>query len=182
MTGEPYKTAEDTLLLADVIEAQRARIALEIGVGSGFVTEQLARNIPRPVGTDISAEAIRETRDRLKQSRLFHQTELLRAVGAACFRPRSFDLVAFNPPYLPSRRTMNEAVDGGQGGIQRALEILRQVKEVLKPSGTVLLVISSLSDYPKLLGAMEQLGYEIKRIRSKKLFFEELHLIEAVKP
>ncbi|MEM3624539.1 MAG: hypothetical protein QXL52_04485, partial [Nitrososphaerales archaeon] len=61
-----YEPAEDTFLLADVIRRYSNKIALEIGVGSGYVTAEICKRNPFVVGTEINEKALKEAQIRLK--------------------------------------------------------------------------------------------------------------------
>lgn len=180
MSAAPYEPGEDTFLLLRGVRAFRVGLALEIGVGVGAVTEALAQMADQVVGTDTQRMALQATRNRLR-ARSTERVELVHASGASPFREGTFDLVAFNPPYLPAGRTHDPAVDGGPGGIQVTLEALSDIARTLRPQGRLLLVASSHTNVRALLGGLSKQGLEVQRMQSKKLFFEELYLFEAIR-
>jgi release factor glutamine methyltransferase len=63
----------------------------------------------------------------------------------------SFDLVLFNPPYLPTQPEeriddwLEYALDGGKSGRAVIERFARNVGDVLAPGGRILLLISSLT-------------------------------------
>ena len=59
-----YVPAEDTFLLMECVQKYSGRWALEIGVGSGAVTQSLARNFENVVGTDIDPASLAYCRGR----------------------------------------------------------------------------------------------------------------------
>ena len=61
------------------------------------------------------------------------------------------------------------------------LKIIKSAKNRLKPGGKFLFVTSSLSNYQKLVENTEKEGFDVKIIAKKKLFFEELILVEMRK-
>ena len=52
--SEQYLPAEDTFFLADRLKDLRGKSALDIGCGSGYLTDILNTNFQLVVGTDIS--------------------------------------------------------------------------------------------------------------------------------
>ena len=62
-----------------------------------------------------------------------------------------FDLVLFNPPYLPTQPEermddwLEYALDGGESGRAVIERFARNVGDVLAPGGRILLLISSLT-------------------------------------
>jgi release factor glutamine methyltransferase len=98
---------------------------LEIGCGSGIISKALRHRARWVVATDVNPAALRRLRR--------EGVEVLRADLFAGIRGR-FDLVLFNPPYLPTEEDegpggwINFAFDGGKTGretIGRFLEGLR---------------------------------------------------------
>lgn len=175
-----YQPAEDTFLLASVVESYEGEIALEMGVGSGYVTVELGGRTRLVVGTDLSVAAMRETQARLRENGL-RNAELVRCDRASPFRSRPFDLVVFNPPYLPSGAEKDIAVDGGRKGIAATMEFLEHVFAKMKRSGRVLFVTSTLSEYRKIFESLRARGFKRRVVKRRRLFFEELMVIEALR-
>lgn len=172
MTSEDadvYPPSEDTYLLRDaaVEEARPDDFALEVGTGSGVVAEALNETAERVVATDINEAAVRAARSKGVES---VRTDLVAALDA------SFDLVVFNPPYLPSTDEtpdddMSLALGGGETGRETAERFLDAVPRVLAPDGRVLLVASSVSGVDEF---EERTDYTVERVASERYFFEEL--------
>ncbi len=174
---EPYEPREDSLLLRRIVEGFSAEAALEIGCGVGFVLEALAQKCGWVVGTDINKEALLKAKNRLMGRGLLN-FELVCCSSAEAFKASSFNLVIFNPPYLPSERIEDLAVDGGEGGVEVTLNWLKECARVVKPSGKVVLISSSLASQDLLIKGATRLGFKIKLIASQPLFFEELYAYE----
>jgi len=100
--------------------------------------------------------------------------ELLRADRATCFRDGVFDVVAFNPPYLPSDRIDDRAVDGGLHGMEIPLQFLDSAMRVVKREGKVLILLSSLSEKEIFSKYCSDNNLFEKKITEKKFFFETL--------
>ncbi|MFP4188358.1 MAG: HemK2/MTQ2 family protein methyltransferase [Halobacteriales archaeon] len=169
MRREVYPPSEDTYLLRDAaLEDVRSEDAvLEVGTGSGVVAEALADEARCVVATDINRDAVRAARERGVEA---VRTDLVAGLDA------SFDLVVFNPPYLPDDEqtpddAMADALGGGETGREVAERFLDDVPRVLAPDGRVLLVASSLSGVEEF---EERDGYEAERVASDRYFFEDI--------
>ncbi len=91
-----------------------------------------------------------------------------------------FDLVICNMPYLPSEEIIDRTVDGLDDGLIVPLQIIKSAKNVIKKEGKMIYLTSSLANHTKLLEETTHLGFHTKIIATKKMFFEELILVEAV--
>jgi len=90
-----------------------------------------------------------------------------------------FDLIVCNMPYLQSDEISDRRVDGGKEGVEIPLKIIKSAVRCLNDSGKMLFVTSSLANYEKLMDESKKLGLDMKIVARKKLFFEELLLVEA---
>jgi release factor glutamine methyltransferase len=149
-------------------------MALEIGVGSGEVLKVLCRNFRFVIGTDIDQTCLEYCRKMLPSNAALVCCD---AADSLCTR---FDLIASNPPYLPfeNGEELDYAIHGGMSGIETTLRFLTSAKMLLAENGQILIVASSLSDYPSLLNGIDQLGFRSRVLRRQKLFFERLTILE----
>jgi release factor glutamine methyltransferase len=169
---EYYRPAEDTLFLADNIRAERGKAALDIGTGSGFLAKILSNNFDLVVATDINLKALKKA----------HQSvENCICCNAADALVFDFDLVVCNLPYLPSKEIFDPAVDGLNEGVEVPTKLIRSASKVIKKTGKLIYLTSSLANYSELINRTEQLGFSTKILAKKKLFFEELILVECIK-
>ena len=53
-----YSPSEDTYFMEDILANYRGKIALEVGIGSGYLTRLLCTNFEFVVGTDIDVNSI----------------------------------------------------------------------------------------------------------------------------
>ena len=82
-------------------------------------------------------------------------------------------------PYLQSDTISDRRVDGGKEGVEIPLKIIKSAVKCLNGSGKMLFVTSTLANYEKLIEECKKLGLDLKIVARKKLFFEELLLIQA---
>jgi release factor glutamine methyltransferase len=161
----PYVYAEDSRLLGDsILSLDDSDSFLEIGAGYGGNLLKVKDKFRIAVGTDLNLEVRND----------FPPVELVVADKASCFRSSSFDLVAFNPPYVPSEGIKDRTIDGGRNGMEIPLEFLSSALEVLKPGGRVAMVVSSENSIDELEDFCVKRGLQATRIAEARLFFESL--------
>jgi release factor glutamine methyltransferase len=188
-----YLPSEDSILLADCLKDYSGNIALDIGVGSGIITQTLCENFKKVVGTELAFEMLEKCKEdvvsntskdsekKLENERGF---ELVCADAASAFRDNIFDLVVSNPPYLPEdydnegMKIHDGAIYGGKSGIEVTLKIIKSSLSTLKREGKLLIIVSSLSNISRLQEFFELLNLNMKKIVEKRLFFETLSVVE----
>jgi release factor glutamine methyltransferase len=153
-----------------------------MGTGTGLLGLLAAKSANHVIGVDLNQLAIECARVNAKINNIRKFTT--RTSDLFSHVPESFDLIIFNPPYLPTEdwepkdeETISWA--GGRSGREVIDRFLKKAKDHLVRSGRVLMVGSSLSDYEKTLRILEGQGFEISLLASKKLDFEELVVIKA---
>ncbi|MDY0129422.1 MAG: class I SAM-dependent methyltransferase [Methanosarcina vacuolata] len=180
-----YEPAEDSFLLADAAlkEAKPGMRILEIGTGSGFVSAVLLANLKeiRLVATEINPHASRCAK--------MNGVEVIRIDlfrGIKSKNPETlFDLILFNPPYLPTSEEekvpgwLNYAFDGGISGRDTLERFLDEVRDYLKPGGEILVLISSITGLDAVKEKMETLGFAVEVVARKKVSFEELIVVKG---
>jgi release factor glutamine methyltransferase len=169
-----YLPAEDTDLVREALEHFSGDSCLEIGFGSGAVLASVSGRFRFSVGTDIVA---------LEEARLaLHaRVELVLADMARCFRDGVFDVVFFNPPYLPSETIEDQAVDGGPTGVEVPVSFLEEGLRVLREGGVVVALLSTEGDVGSFLAHCSSLGLQVEPIAEKRLFYETLSVYRIQK-
>ena len=169
---EPYPPSEDTFFLADHIQNESGESALDIGTGSGYLASILERSFSLVVGTDLIFNVLRK--------REYFTTNNVCCNGADAIN-QQFDLVVCNMPYLNTDEVLDVRTDGGKDGLEVPIKIIHSAKSLIKPGGKFIYVSSSLSDFKRLVSYTELEGFDVSILAKKKLFFEELILVKAVK-
>lgn len=105
--------------------------------------------------------------------------EVVLADRATCFRGGVFDLVVFNPPYLPSETIEDRAVDGGKGGLEVPLAFLEEGLRVLKQDGAVVLLLSDEADLDEFRRLCEARRLKVEEKGRTGLFYENLFVFEV---
>ncbi|MDE1829221.1 MAG: methyltransferase [Thaumarchaeota archaeon] len=167
-----YKPSEDTLFLADFIKKERGQAALDVGTGSGFLANVMSDNFDLVVSTDIRLGALRKAHETVENCVCCNSADALNY---------EFDLVVCNLPYLPSEEVIDPTVDGLEEGLGVTTNIIKSASDAVKKNGRLVYLTSSLANYQELMRRTESLGFSAKIAAKKKLFFEELVLVECIK-
>ena len=155
---EVYDPAEDTFQLLESLEVQRKTTVLELGTGCGIIALDCARHGAHVICTDINPHAITLTRYniRMNSKQLTGTIDVRKGDLFSPIRKReTFDVVIFNPPYLPTRPNeqidgwFDRAVNGGADGLKVTKRFLEHVSPYLTTHGVAYVIVSSLSDQEK---------------------------------
>lgn len=173
---EVYPPAEDTFLLlrAALSEARPEDRVLEIGCGSGLISQELRPRVARLLATDINPHAVRAASAR--------GVEVIRADLFAGIKG-SFDLVLFNAPYLPTQpeertgRWIDRALDGGENGRETVDRFIAGLSGHLLPGGRALLLISSHTGLDEVREAAAAAGLYAEVVAEEGCFFERLYVL-----
>ncbi len=176
-----YFPREDSELLAGVIENMRLRNkdVLEIGCGSGFLSIIMAKKHARVTAVDINPAAVETTTANAKNNHV----HLVARVSYLFDRVEGkFDLVVFNPPYLPvDEGEEDETYSGGLTGREIIEVFVSYAGNHLKSGGRILMIISSLTGEEEVLALLRGSGMKASVKARKKVWWEELVVIEAIK-
>jgi release factor glutamine methyltransferase len=173
-----YPPSDDSVLLLEQVKKYaKGKKVLDMGTGSGIQAETALKNKAKLViATDItkeSAAALKNKGIKFIQSDIF-----LKVKGR-------FDLIIFNPPYLPlDLREDKEsalATTGGKQGDELILKFLKQAQKHLTKKGIILLVLSSLTPQSLIKKLLEQLKMKFQLLSEKKFFMEKLEVWKIYK-
>lgn len=183
-SDDVYPPAEDTYLLLDaaLAESRPEDLVIEIGSGRGIISVELATKVRRLIATDINPHAILATKARAEERGASDKIELVRA---DLFGGISgiFDLVLFNPPYLPTQpeersgNWIDYALDGGISGRETVDRFLEDLSSHLKPGGRALLLISSQTGLREVQDTASAFGLTTVVVANERCFFEQLHVL-----
>ena len=197
VSKEVYSPAEDSFLLEGCVlkEKLTGKKCLDLGCGSGIQSVALLRAGAKiVVAVDINENALKVTQKNAanflkKQNKSKTKTQNIGHFQEFCALKSnlfsdilgSFDFIAFNPPYVPSEEVKWVDLDGGEKGRVVIDKFLKNVRPHLKEGGVLLLLVSSLNNPKEIIEVLEKDNFSVKIVGKKKLFFEELIVLRALK-
>ena len=138
-----YKPREDSFLLQKQVEKRaKDKRVLDMGCGTGIQAISAAKAGAKEVwAADLNPTAIGLARENAE----LHKVEIrpvLSDLFLAVHPGEMFDLIVFNPPYLPPEVPVDVQWSGGAELIEK---FLKQAKKHLNKNGKILFVFSSLT-------------------------------------
>ncbi len=174
-----YEPNEDSYLLAEFVRKYAHGKVLDMGTGSGIQAKTALENTKNVLAADINTEAVK-----------FCKKKGIKAIKSDLFKNihEKFDLIIFNPPYLPLERDyasirMTEkdftyvndiSIVGGKKGHETIERFLKEAKKYLKNNGKILLSFSNISGNIKEI--IKNHNYKFKKVGERKIFFETLYV------
>ena len=198
---EVYEPMEDSFLLAEHVKKHSPGFVLDVGTGSGIQAIAASEKAKLVIGIDTSRDAIKlATENALKQNVKntgFFESNMLdllkkietkkqfknsflkeiknKKIHDFLEKKILFDLIIFNPPYLPQDKGIEDkSIYGGIKGHETLEKFFSKVSEYLKENGNILIVFSSLTKKEKVDELLQNYCFEFKQVDEKKLFFETL--------
>jgi len=172
LSDDIYLPSEDTFFFAEHIKNEQGQMALEIGTGSGYLAEILSSKFSIVICTDINFNSMVRVSDK-------NSFNYICCDGADAIHCK-FDFIICNMPYLPSDSIRDIATDGGKDGVEIPIHIIKSAKRCMKANTRFLFLTSTIANYEKLIEKTRMLGFDVQIISRKKLFFEELVLVQAI--
>ena len=166
-----YKPSDDTFLLADYVRSFKGKYALDICTGSGYIARVLSKGFEYVIATDIDL-------DSLMYAKHISDVEFVCCYGASAINGIKFDLITMNPPYLPSNDIKDRAVDGGYKGVEVTLNIVKDCLRLMDDNTRFIIVSSSLADIDHMLKELKALRLNAEIVKSKRIGFEDIMLIQ----
>ena len=176
-----YKPCDDTYLLARNLEVNKEDEILEIGTGCGILAILAAKKAKHVVACDINPEALKCAEHNAKLNGV--EIEVIKSNMFNNVKGK-FDLIIFNPPYLPSspldrEDDLKKAWDGGKTGREVINRFIKEAKKFLKPKGRVQIIASSRCGIDEVVRKFQEEGFTPEIKARERHFFEELVVINA---
>ena len=190
-----YEPSDDTMLLyrcaLRALEPLSNAHCFEAGFGMGTLVLELATksNVLSIDCSDINENAIRMLSDKIKllDDSIKNKISLSSKEYIDGFPEKKYDLLLFNPPYLPADHTdrhlsllEKNSLVGGKKGIETGLEFLKRALLHIHDNSVILVVASSHANIPLFEESARRLGYDISIMESNRIGFETLHCYNAV--
>lgn len=171
-----YRPSDDSYFLIECIEVGREK-ALDMGTGTGIIALHMAKKGAMVTAADKDARAVNNSIENAEMNGL-----TIKAVQSDLFShiKGHFDVIVFNPPYLPRDEIHDDAWDGGEEGVEIAKKFLKEAIHHLNPGGRIYLLLSTLGNIKKCIDTFES-TYKFREINTLPLFFERLVAYEITR-
>jgi len=152
----------------------RDKEALDMGTGSGILGLVCAEMGANVTVADVEDSALKTAAAAARELNL-----TIRTAKSNIFSniPGRFDIVLFNPPYLPSQEIRDSTVDGGSKGREVIDRFLNELPIHLNENGFAFLLVSSLTGPRAIIDEHQKLDFSV--VLSRSLFFEELQVLSC---
>lgn len=180
MVKDFYEPAEDSLLLLEQVKRYAKGKVLDIGTGSGIQALEAAKNANSVLAIDISPAALRAAKQNAQKQGImnvrFRRSDLFSDVKG------KFDLIIFNPPYLPQDKggdgkdIQDRAIYGGKQGYETIERFLLEAGIHLEEEGKILLLFSSLTGKKKVEELILGNLFRYQPLSTQHIFFEDLYV------
>lgn len=165
-----YEPAEDSYLIKKYIkDYAKNKKVLDMGTGSGILAKEASKYAKYVAASDINKECLKN----LKNIKIIH-SDLFENIKD------KYDLIIFNPPYLPLDKREDEesslTTTGGTRGYEILERFLDELKLHLNKDGKALILFSSLTNKRKIDSIINKNKLNFKLLEEKKLpLFETLY-------
>src|SRR3989344_3787734 len=164
-----YEPAEDSYLILEHIKnyAKNKKV-LDIGTGSGILAKEALKYSRDVTASDINEECLKNLKGiKIIKSNLFEKIK------------GKYDLIIFNPPYLPKEDMEDEdsslVTTGGKKGYEILERFINELRDHLNKNGKALIVFSSLTNKRKVNFIIKKNFLKFKLLEKKKIPYEKLY-------
>jgi HemK-related putative methylase len=202
-----YSPSDDTYLLIDYfkqninffsfdgIEISKIKRILDIGTGTGIIAiflQKICDSIPNfnpeIYASDILDDAITCAKINEKLNNINNKIHFIKSDLFNSFPNdlrNSFDIIIFNPPYLPSikcqeskkvKLDIDRSWNGGIKGWEIFLRFIEHFKNFLNFPSYVYYISSSVTNLLELNNLLQGKGLVNKILAKKHIFFEDIFL------
>lgn len=156
-----YEPREDSFLLLKHVKDYAQGNVLDMGTGSGILAAEAKKYARFVLGIDVQESVVDYCKQKYAgvKNLFFKQSDVFSTVD------RTFDVIFFNPPYLPTDNLHPDpCLDGGKQGYELIVRFLSAASHVLKPTGKILLLFSSLSKKDKVEEFIGKYGFVFRQL------------------
>ncbi len=181
MKIEVYEPHEDSFLLKKYVRRHARGDVLDVGTGSGIQAIAAAPYCKSVLAVDINDQALIFARGEAGELKniSFKKSDLFSKVKG------KFDVIVFNPPYLPYDEREPEEIraytTGGKEGCELLIKFLEQANDYLKTDGEILTVFSTLSNKERIDHAIEENCFSFSELDFMDFPFEKIYVYSIKK-
>lgn len=179
-----YLPSDDSFLILDVLKKEITKVyedVLEIGPGSGILSLYLYNFADNLTLADIDENVITYLY-KIKSKYDLNNFNIVKSdLFSNLDKIKKYDVIVFNPPYVPSDKKEIICDDGGQNGSEIIIKFINLLNLYLKKEGKCYLLVSTLNNISDLKKNIENNKLNFRIISEKSLFFEKLLVLEIKK-
>jgi len=185
-----YQPREDSFLLAEVVKKQAFGDVLDVGTGSGVqaLTAAEKKEVNKVIACDINVDSVKYVKERIekksKDKKFLRKIEVVRSDLFSNLNQK-FDVIIFNPPYLPEEKVEDEVAkvynSGGKEGYEVIERFFGKVSNHLKKGGYILMVFSTLTNKKKVDEIIRNKRFSARLLKEYTLFYEKLFVYKVWK-
>ena len=176
-TGPAHTSLKDIGAILTYTGISKNSIVAEAGTGSGYLTSIIARFVKKVESYEKNEDFFNLSRKNLEMLKIdnvdIYNKDISDLKG-------KFDLIIFNPPYLPEEKHEDSetklVTTGGKYGYEILERFFKDAKKFLNKNGKILIVFSSLTKKKKIDSLIKKYGFKFKLLEEKKIFFESLYV------
>jgi release factor glutamine methyltransferase len=175
-----YEPLEDSFLMQKwVSKLSKDKIVLDMGTGNGIqAISAFKAGAKKVLAVDIDDESVKTARkNAINHNALidFRNSDLFSNIR----ENEKFDIIIFNPPYLPYDPNLpsEQDISGGEVGNELSIEFLKQARTHLNEKGFILLICSSVSDPFQVFAEAKAMGYKYRILEDLTLNMETLYCV-----
>lgn len=167
-----YEPREDSFLLLNYIKKYANGLVLDIGCGSGILGLEASKYADFVYLCDVNALAIEEGKENYEGK--IDNIKFVKSDLFSAFKFEKFNLIIFNPPYLPLHPLEDsESALINSGGLH-GWELIEKFvssagKYLVADTGKILILFSSLTGKDKCESIFSENGYKFKCLKEKKM-------------
>jgi len=184
--SDVYKPSDDSFLLAKHVPRFSKGSVLDVGTGCGIQAIAAAKKAKSVLAIDISDSALECAKENATAAGLEKKIEFKKSDLFSKLLPsEKFDLIIFNPPYLPTTKTqatrgiLDAAWNGGKDGRKVIGRFLREFPHHLAPGGSLLILHCDLADTGKTIRKLKSAGFSVSILQEIRVPGEKLSVLHA---
>ena len=184
-----YAPSHDSFTLFDAVSGldDDLGLGMDLGCGCGIVTLPLARKCRHVFAVDLNLDAVRNVIYNSLLNGLYDRISVIYGDLLSPFMVgRIFDVIVFNPPYLPVDDydllvplSLRRNWSGGLNGRQLIDRFILEFASFLRDDGVLLLVQSSLSDVDLTVKRFMELGFDVEVLDVRHFFYESISILKV---
>lgn len=165
---------------------ERGGRVLDMGTGTGIQAIIAAKYAEKVVGIDVNERALEVAMENARLNEVSERCEFRKGnLFSPLKKEERFDLIIFNPPYLPTSKEevtagiLDAAWNGGPDGRRVIDPFIEQFDRYLNDDGALLLLHCHLADTERTIDMLRKKGFDVRVLEEVEVFPERLSVIYA---